>query len=440
METIHLDKIYYINLKEKTDRNEHFLQQCKLHNIPNDKIIRYEAINGNTHIFTETELDLFKNAVYNNAEIVCSYKTNKKIMANQLSHMNILLDMKKNNYQYIMICQDDVIFKNDIVNYINNMMKNVPENCEIINLGIHKAAEYNKFTPYDLNNNNKDMSLIKNEITEYICEYNIWNSVTTYRNNPASLCYIVTQKGANNLLDFYTKNGFTYATDWNMNLYLQSKNIFYGSTYVLATGNNEFPSDVFVKNIPIYDLVDINRYYTDKNTTHSYYEVYDRLFSPIRNTAKNILEVGIGDFHQKNGGSLILWKLYFENAKIHGVDIISDDRVYDVIHNDKKIITYTKTNAYSFDFIQKLKNDNLKFEVIIDDGPHTFESQCKFIDLYLDLLTEKGMLIIEDIPDMERVNIFIRLTPEHLRPYIQVYDLRKIKGRFDDIIFVIAMP
>lgn len=50
------------------------------------------------------------------------------------------------------------------------------------------------------------------------------------------------------------------------------------------------------------------------------------------------------------------------------------------------------------------------------------------------------MLIIEDIPDMERVNIFIRLTPEHLRPYIQVYDLRKIKGRFDDIIFVIAMP
>lgn len=439
MEMINLDKIYYINLKEKTDRNEHFLQQCKLHNIPDDKIIRYEAINGNTHIFTKSELDLFKNVDFN-TKFISAHKINKKRMGNQLSHMNILLDMKKNNYQNIMICQDDVIFKNDLVNYINNMMKNVPENCEIINLGIHNIAHFDKFIPYDLNNNNKDMNIIKNEITEHISEYNIWNNKTGYRVNPASLCYIVTQKGCENYLDFNIKNGFTHETDWNMNLYLQSKNIFYGSTHVLATGNNKFPSDIFVKNIPIYDLVDINRYYTDKNTTHSYYEVYDKLFSPIRNTAKNVLEVGIGDFHQKNGGSLILWKLYFENAKIHGVDIISDDRVYDVIHNEKKIITYTKTNAYSFDFIQKLKNDNLKFEVIIDDGPHTFESQCKFIDLYLDLLTEKGMLIIEDIPDMERVNIFIRLTPEHLRPHIQVYDLRKNKGRFDDIIFVIAMP
>lgn len=439
MSAINLDKIYYINLKEKTARNEHFLQQCKLHNIPDDKIIRYEAINGNTHIFTKSELELFKNADYI-SKIISPYNINKKIMGNQLSHMNILLDMKKNNYQYIMICQDDVVFKDDIVNYINNMMTNVPENCEIINLGLHQYAVYDKFIPYDLNNNNKDMSLIKHEITEYICEYHIWDHKKVCSINPASLCYIVTQKGADNLLDFYSKNGFKYATDRNMNLYLQSKNIFFGSTYVLATGNNKFPSDVFVKNIPIHDLVDVNRYFTDKNTTHSYYEVYDTLFSPIRNTAKNILEVGIGDFHQKNGGSLILWKLYFENAKIHGVDIISDCRIYDVIHNEKNIITHTKTNAYSSDFIRKLKNDNLKFEVIIDDGPHTFESQCKFIDLYLDLLTEKGMLIIEDIPDMERVNIFTRLTPEHLRPYIQVYDLREIKGRFDDIIFVIAMP
>ena len=35
------------------------------------------------------------------------------------------------------------------------MMTNVPENCEIINLGLHQYAVYDKFIPYDLNNNNK---------------------------------------------------------------------------------------------------------------------------------------------------------------------------------------------------------------------------------------------------------------------------------------------
>ena len=37
-----IDKIYYINLKNKTERNEHCLKQFELHNIPNNKITRFE--------------------------------------------------------------------------------------------------------------------------------------------------------------------------------------------------------------------------------------------------------------------------------------------------------------------------------------------------------------------------------------------------------------
>ena len=59
-------------------------------------------------------------------------------------------------------------------------------------------------------------------------------------------------------------------------------------------------------------LVD-NRY-TDKNNTHSYLPLYEKLLKNKKNTAKNILEIGIGDFGEKNGGSIKLWKDYFKKC------------------------------------------------------------------------------------------------------------------------------
>jgi hypothetical protein len=41
--------------------------------------------------------------------------------------------------------------------------------------------------------------------------------------------------------------------------------------------------------------------------------------------------------------------------------------------------------------------ENKRFDVMIDDGPHTLESMLKFIRLYSKLMTDNGILIIEDI-------------------------------------------
>ena len=45
---------------------------------------------------------------------------------------------------------------------------------------------------------------------------------------------------------FFEKTGFLRATDGNFNDYLQTKNIFYGSTTVLVTGNSDLKSDIFI--------------------------------------------------------------------------------------------------------------------------------------------------------------------------------------------------
>lgn len=40
-------------------------------------------------------------------------------------------------------------------------------------------------------------------------------------------------------------------------------------------------------------LVQLNNNKTDKNTVHSYLPLYDILLKPIKNTSKNILEIGV---------------------------------------------------------------------------------------------------------------------------------------------------
>jgi hypothetical protein len=308
---------------------------------------------------------------------------------------------------------------------------------------MHAKADNEISYPCDLTGEIIEDTFVDKKITEFVYLYKIWSSESYRRVNPASLAYILTKKGCNNLLDHFYTNGFRFATDWNFNIYLQSKNIFYGSKYVLATGNNSFKSDVFVDtdNYLLEDLIDTNLYYNDKNTTHSYFGIYNELLGPIRKTAKNVLEIGIGNFGQKNGGSILLWNMYFKNALIHAVDNVSSKKIHDVIlwkdYNKENIKTYLNSDAYTRDFVEKIKEQGIFFDVIIDDGLHTLESQCRCIELYSELLSNNGILIIEDVQDISFIKKFKESTPEHLRDYIYVYDLRHIKNRYDDILFVI---
>jgi GR25 family glycosyltransferase involved in LPS biosynthesis len=227
-----ISKIYFINLDRRPDRYEHFLKQCSEKFIDFSKVIRFKAIDGNSYNFNDIELSMFKNVDYKGK----NYE--KNIMGNQLSHLNILKDMIQNEYEYIIIFQDDVILKKDFIKEINNIIDNIPIDAEIVNIGYHKFASFNTFIPYDLNNN-EEKELSKKNINEYIC---ILNDTI----NPCSLGYIVTLQGAINLIEFFNKNGFFRATDWNYNDYLKFKNIYYGSRLVLATGNPNFQSDVFI--------------------------------------------------------------------------------------------------------------------------------------------------------------------------------------------------
>jgi hypothetical protein len=61
----------------------------------------------------------------------------------------------------------------------------------------------------------------------------------------------------------------------------------------------------------------------------------------------------------------------------------------------------------------------------------------KFVTLYSQIISDDGILIIEDIPDWKWIEILTNETPQNLKKFIKSYDLRPNKGRYDDIVFTI---
>jgi hypothetical protein len=183
-------------------------------------------------------------------------------------------------------------------------------------------------------------------------------------------------------------------------------------------------------------LVDNSR--TDKNTTHSYLPLYEELLMSKKETAKNVLEVGIGYLAVSNGGSIKLWHDYFINANIYALEYFPLEMVWDEIKNKERIILHTSTDAYNEDFfVNNFLNKSLKFDFMLDDGPHTLESMKQFIKLYSQIMTDDGILIVEDVQSWDWIDILKDEVPEHLKQFIKTYDLRPNKNRYDDIVFTI---
>lgn len=178
-------------------------------------------------------------------------------------------------------------------------------------------------------------------------------------------------------------------------------------------------------------LVDNDR--TDKNTCHSYLPLYDKLLVGKKETAKNVLEIGI-----HHGGSIKLWSDYFTNAIVHALDIMHIDNVWDNLKHNERIVLHTSTHAYSVKFFNNtFLKKNVKFDFMLDDGPHSLESMKAFIRLYSQLMTDDGILMIEDVQSWDWIETLRNEVPEDLKQFIKVYDLRENKDRYDDIVFSI---
>ena len=149
---------------------------------------------------------------------------------------------------------------------------------------------------------------------------------------------------------------------------------------------------------------------TDKDTNHSYVEIYEQFLEPILEKDGSLLEIGI-----RYGGSIVLWNELLKNCRIFGIDTqeILHENIREYVKDYPKKITLEFRDAYCKETIDHIRFIYPRgFDVIIDDGPHTEESQLKCIDLYLDLLKDDGVLVIEDIQNFDSIEVFIENIPE----------------------------
>lgn len=166
---------------------------------------------------------------------------------------------------------------------------------------------------------------------------------------------------------------------------------------------------------------------TDKNSTHCYIDYfYENEFKKYKDKPISLLEIGINA-----GGSIYLWSKYFQNAKIFGLDVNGENikEKYRNLPNVNYVIrdAYGPTSADSFE----------NFDIIIEDGNHILESQIKAIKLFLPKLNDGGVFIIEDVQSFDFLNILKDNTPIEFHDKIEFVDLRHVKNRYDDLIFVI---
>lgn len=171
---------------------------------------------------------------------------------------------------------------------------------------------------------------------------------------------------------------------------------------------------------------------TDKQYIHSYLNsFYGPLFNYIKVPSK-LLEIGI-----YRGASIVLWRSLFPNAEIHGVDIQMHSEMHPgfiQIQSDEEICIKVE-NAYNS---HNLFGWDPDFDVIIDDGPHTLESQIQALD-YRSLLSDGGVLIIEDVPNIGKRLMEIKSAlPENEWKFLTGISFALISGRYDDSVIVFS--
>jgi len=171
---------------------------------------------------------------------------------------------------------------------------------------------------------------------------------------------------------------------------------------------------------------------TDKGTIHSYTGAYEELLSPYRDSEVTLLEVGV-----QYGGSSLLWHDFLPKSKLVLVDVA--DQVGNNIFKNMNSERYTFhiADAYSDETVDNVTKNISGFDIMIDDGPHSLQSQILFINKYLPHLNDGGILIIEDIQNFSDVEILKTITPNEYKNNIEIIDLRHIKGRYDDVLFII---
>ena len=128
----------------------------------------------------------------------------------------------------------------------------------------------------------------------------------------------------------------------------------------------------------------------------------------------------------KPGASLRVWRDYFPNASIFGADI------------DEKIL-FKERNIKTF-FIDQLDVQSIKnmwkkinktnFDLMIDDGLHTFDAGINLFKNSIKYLSKTGIYLIEDVPykDLLEYLEYFKKDKKYIATFVNLTLNSKVAG------------
>lgn len=152
------------------------------------------------------------------------------------------------------------------------------------------------------------------------------------------------------------------------------------------------------------------KYGSDKcpKVKHDYTPYYYELFKDMRSSVKGLLEIGIGDKnqwgmrhvpkHYQVGASLRMWRDFFPNAMIYGMDMDPN-----CMFEDERIKTFLRVQSRYTDLYKVVKQTGPYLDIVIDDGSHYTSDQIFTCKTMMKLLTKKVIYVIEDVLETKQV-------------------------------------
>ena len=134
-------------------------------------------------------------------------------------------------------------------------------------------------------------------------------------------------------------------------------------------------------------------YGTDKWGSHWYTQHYQRYFTNLRKRRLNILEIGVGGYEDLSAGaqSLRMWKRFFPNSQIVGIDL------YDKSHLSENRVDVLQCDQTDAGRLSDISRRYGGFDIIIDDGSHLNEHVIQTFNILFPLLKTPGFYCIEDL-------------------------------------------
>lgn len=170
-------------------------------------------------------------------------------------------------------------------------------------------------------------------------------------------------------------------------------------------------------------LLAFNKHKCDK-AGHHYYKEYESILSGKRFESIKILEIGIF-----KGTSFSAFVDYLPNAQLYGVDIftrIKPNEVPILDHHRVSWVQGDSTRSHIANKIKRAWGEDIKFDIIIDDGKHTPDANRLTFKNTVEFLSDDGIYYIEDVWPIDIMN-----DEEYNNPWIQKHKEDYTREKFD---------